>query len=173
MRQGLGCELDARNPGSDIDSSADRSSACSILEEAAGCELDVYIEFRKVWRKREKEEKMDNNKIYQMKFSKIYPLLVSKAERKDREKTEVDQVICWLTGYNEKQIEEMAVSDITYKEFFEQAPSMNPNRKLIRGSVCGIKVELIKEPLMQEIRYLDKLIDELAKGKNMEKILRK
>lgn len=116
---------------------------------------------------------MDNNKVYQMRFSKIYPLLVNKAERKGREKTEVDQIICWLTGYNEKQIEEMAVSDITYEDFFDQAPSMNPNRKLIRGSVCGIKVELIEEPLMQEIRYLDKLIDELAKGKSMEKILRK
>lgn len=116
---------------------------------------------------------MDNNKVYQMKFSKIYPLLVNKAVRKGREKKEVDQIICWLTGYNEKRIGEMADSDITYGEFFEQAPSMNPNRKLIRGSVCGIKVELIEEQLLQEIRYLDKLIDELAKGKSMDKILRK
>ncbi|MDD3415908.1 MAG: DUF2200 domain-containing protein [Lachnospiraceae bacterium] len=116
---------------------------------------------------------MENSKVYQMKFSKIYPLLINKVVRKGREKNEVDQVICWLTGYNEEKIGEMADSAITYEEFFEQAPFMNPNRRLIRGSVCGIKVESIEEPLMQEIRYLDKLLDELSKGKTMEKILRK
>ncbi|MDD3141700.1 MAG: DUF2200 domain-containing protein [Lachnospiraceae bacterium] len=116
---------------------------------------------------------MENSKVYQMKFSKIYPLLINKAVRKGREKNEVDQVICWLTGYSEEKIWEMADSVITYEEFFEQAPSMNPNRRLIHGSVCGIKVETIEEPLMQEIRYLDKLIDELSKGKTMKKILRK
>ena len=116
---------------------------------------------------------MENSKVYQMKFSKIYPLLINKAVRKGREKNEVDQVICWLTGYSEKKIWKMADSAITYEEFFEQAPSLNPNRRLKHGSVCGIKVETIEEPLMQEIRYLDKLVDEVSKGKTMEKILRK
>ena len=113
-----------------------------------------------------------NEKIYKMEFAKIYPLLVNKAVRKGRSKEEVDEIICWLTGYKPEDLERMASTSINYEEFFNNAPEMNENRKLIKGVVCGIRVEDIKEPLMQEIRYLDKLIDELAKGKKMDKILR-
>ncbi len=115
---------------------------------------------------------MENEKVYAMKFSKVYPLLVAKAERKGRTRQEVDEVTCWLTGYDQGGLEEKIAEDVDYRMFFAQAPAMNPNRHLIKGVVCGIRVENIEEPLMQEIRYLDKLVDELAKGKMMEKILR-
>ena len=115
---------------------------------------------------------MSNEKVYGMSFSKIYPLLVTKAEKKGRTLDEVTQVITWLTGYTAEEIEKAAVSSLTYGDFFRNAPQLNPNRKLITGVICGVRVETIEEPLMQEIRYLDKLIDELAKGKAMEKILR-
>lgn len=116
---------------------------------------------------------MNNEKIYNMQFSKIYPLLVNKVEKKNHTKEETDMIITWLCGYSEEDINNMLDSDITYRKFFENAPLLNPNRKLITGSICKIKVEDIQDPLMQNIRYLDKLIDELAKGKQMEKILRK
>ncbi|SCI65477.1 Uncharacterized protein conserved in bacteria [uncultured Clostridium sp.] len=115
---------------------------------------------------------MDNNKIYQMRFAKIYGLLLQKAARKNRTKDEVDQIIRWLTGYTQQDLENFAISESTYGAFFVRAPVPNPNRRMIKGVVCGVRVEQIKEPLMQEIRYLDKLIDELAKGKPLEKILR-
>lgn len=115
---------------------------------------------------------MDNEKIYKMEFAKIYPLLVNKAVRKGRLKEEVDEIICWLTGYKPEDLERMASTSVNYEEFFNNAPELNENRKLIKGVVCGIRVEDIREPLMQEIRYLDKLIDELAKGKKLDKILR-
>lgn len=108
-----------------------------------------------------------------MGFGKIYPLLVKKAEKKGRTVEEVDQIITWLTGYTQKEIQEAAASSLTYGDFFRNAPRPNPNRRQITGLICGVRVELIQEPLMQEIRYLDKLIDELAKGKSMEKIMRK
>lgn len=116
---------------------------------------------------------MENEKVYQMQFSKIYPLLVNKAVKKGRTQEEVDEVISWLTGYSREQLAELAGTSVSYREFFNNAPQMNENRKLITGKICGISVESIQEPLMQEIRYLDKLVDELAKGKAMEKILRK
>lgn len=116
---------------------------------------------------------MDHEKVYAMNFAKIYPLLVSKAEKKGRTTEEVQEVICWLTGYTVGEIEEAAENSTTYGDFFRNAPKLNPDRKLIKGVVCGVRVEDIEEPLMQEIRYLDKLVDELAKGKPMEKILRK
>ena len=103
-----------------------------------------------------------------MKVSEVYPLLIRKAERKGRSKAEVDQVISWLTGYDMNTVD----PDITYGEFFSNAPAMNPRAELITGSVCGIRVEEISDPLMQRIRWLDKLVDELAKGKSLEKILR-
>ena len=106
--------------------------------------------------------------VSDMKFSKIYPLLVQKAERKGRTKEEVDQIIQWLTGYGAQQWDPEA----TNREFFENAPAMNPNAELIKGTVCGIRVEEIEDPLMKKIRWLDKLIDELAKGKSMDRILR-
>ena len=116
---------------------------------------------------------MENEKVYQMKFAKIYELLVNKAVRKDRTKEEVDEIIRWLTGYKQEELDQMSVSEIGYGEFFQNAPELNENRKKIKGVVCGVRVEEIEEPLMQEIRYLDKLVDELAKGKQIEKILRK
>lgn len=111
--------------------------------------------------------------IYKLSFAKVYPMYVQKAEKKERTKAEVDQIITWLTGYKEQQLQSQIDNEVSFETFFAQAPELNPNRKLITGSVCGIKVQEITEPLMQEIRYLDKLIDELAKGKAMDKILRK
>lgn len=116
---------------------------------------------------------MGNEKVYQMDYSKVYHLLVSKAEKKGRTRQEVDEVIRWLTGYNQSELEEMLERPVTYGDFFLNAPELNENRKLIKGMVCGIRVEDIEEPLMQEIRYLDKLVNELARGKAMDKILRK
>ena len=116
---------------------------------------------------------MDNEKVFSMSFAKVYPMLIAKAERKGRTRAEVLEVTAWLTGYTQDQIEAQLNGNTTYGDFFRQAPALNPNRTLIKGSICGIKVELIEDPLMQNIRYLDKLVDELAKGKAMEKILRK
>lgn len=116
---------------------------------------------------------MDNEKVYQMDFSKVYHLLVSKAEKKGRARQEVDEIIRWLTGYHQTELEEMLNRSLYYGDFFRNAPQLNANRKRIKGVVCGVRVEEIEEPLMQEIRYLDKLVDELAKGKAMDKILRK
>ncbi len=116
---------------------------------------------------------MAYEKVYNMSFGKVYPLLVNKAVKKGRTAEEVNQLITWLTGYSPEEVEQAAVSDISYGDFFRRAPEMNPDRKQIKGVVCGVRVEDIEEPLMQDIRYLDKLVDELAKGKAMEKILRK
>lgn len=117
-------------------------------------------------------EQQTFEKVYQMPLGKVYPLLVNKAIKKGRTQEEVNTIICWLTGYSPRQLEELLNLSTTYGDFFRNAPAPNPNRKLIKGSICGIRVEEIEEPLMQEIRYLDKLVDELAKGKPMEKILR-
>ena len=116
---------------------------------------------------------MEKEKVYRMPFAKVYPLLVNKAVRKGRTAVEVDQVIQWLTGYDTDGLIAVLDSEANYETFFAEAPQMNPNRKKIVGTICGVRVENIEEPLMQEIRYLDKLIDELAKGKTLEKILRK
>ncbi|MCB9009207.1 MAG: DUF2200 domain-containing protein [Ardenticatenaceae bacterium] len=115
---------------------------------------------------------MTKHRIYTMAFSGVYPLYVQKAERKNRTKEEVDEIICWLTGYDQAGLEQQIEQKNDFETFFAQAPTMNPNRLLIKGVVCGVRVEEIEDPLMQKIRYLDKLIDELAKGKAMEKILR-
>ena len=115
---------------------------------------------------------MHNEKIYNMAFAKVFPLLMAKAEKKGRTHTEVMEVTAWLTGYTAGAIESALTTDLTYGDFFRNAPSLNPNRTLITGVVCGVRVETVEEPLMREIRYLDKLVDELAKGKPMEKILR-
>ena len=115
---------------------------------------------------------MTNEQVFAMSFAKVYPMLIAKAERKGRTRDEVLAVTAWLTGYTNEQVEELLDSDITYGDFFRNAPMPNPARKKITGSVCGVKVEAIQAPLVQEIRYLDKLVDELAKGKPMEKILR-
>lgn len=115
---------------------------------------------------------MPRTDVTQMPFAKLYPLLVSKAEKKGRTRQEVDQVTAWLTGYTAEEIARLEQSDTTYGDFFRRAPAMNPNRALITGKVCGIRVEEMEDPLMRDIRYLDKLVDELAKGKSMEVILR-
>ena len=116
---------------------------------------------------------MTNDRIYSMSVAKVYPLYVSKAEKKGRTKAEVDEILRWLTGYDQKSLESRLGNQTDFETFFNEAPLLNPSRKAITGMICGVRVEEIKEPLMQEIRYLDKLIDELAKGKQMEKILRK
>jgi len=116
---------------------------------------------------------MTQHRIYAMSFAKVYPLLVAKAEKKGRTKAEVDEIIHWLTGYSPEALSDQLAKSVSFEDFFAQAPRMNPARSLITGVVCGVRVESIEEPLMREIRYLDKLIDELAKGKAMEKILRK
>lgn len=115
---------------------------------------------------------MKKHRIFTMEFAKVYPLYVQKAERKNRSKDEVDQIICWLTGYEQDSLERQITQRVDFETFFEQSPALNPSRSLIKGLVCGVRVEEVEDPLMQKIRYLDKLIDELAKGKAMEKILR-
>ncbi|MBP9732221.1 MAG: DUF2200 domain-containing protein [Candidatus Magasanikbacteria bacterium] len=116
---------------------------------------------------------MTKHRIYTMSFASVYPLYVAKAEKKGRTKSEVDEIIRWLTGYSQKKLEAQVKKETNFEDFFAKAPELNPSRKLITGVICGMRVEDIAEPLMREIRYLDKLIDELARGKAMEKILRK
>ena len=116
---------------------------------------------------------MPRTDVTQMPFAKLYPLLVAKAEKKGRTRQEVDRVTSWLTGYTPEDIARLEQSDTGYGDFFRHAPAMNPNRARITGKVCGVRVEEIEDTLMREIRYLDKLVDELAKGKSMEQILRK
>lgn len=115
---------------------------------------------------------MTKHRIFTTKFAGVYPLYVQKAERKNRTKEEVDQVICWLTGYDLAGLQQQIEEQHDFETFFAQAPAIHPGSSLIKGTVCGIRVEEIEDPLMQKIRYLDKLVDELAKGKAMEKILR-
>ena len=115
---------------------------------------------------------MSHHRIFGMRFSGVYPLYIQKAERKNRTKEEVDQIICWLTGYTEAELQRQIERGSDFETFFAEAPSINRNTSLIKGVVCGVRVEAIEDPLMQKIRYLDKLIDELAKGKPLEKILR-
>ncbi len=120
-----------------------------------------------------KETIKTKNRIYTMSFSIVYPLYITKVKRKSRTKEEVDEIIRWLTGYTQKKIEGHLQKKTNFKDFFNNAPKLNPSRKLIKGTICGIRVEEIKDPIVREVRYLDKLIDELSKGKTMEKILRK
>lgn len=115
---------------------------------------------------------IDKPRIYQVSFASVYPLYIAKVERKNRARAEVDQIIGWLTGYTQKQLDGQIKAQVDLEDFFNQAPKLNPLRRLITGVICGVRVEDIKEPVMQEIRYLDKLVDELAKGKAMSKILR-
>ncbi len=115
---------------------------------------------------------MDHSRVYRMSFAGVYPLYIQKAEKKGRTKEEVDTIICWLTGYDRQSLQEQIDRKSSFETFFDQAPQIHPNAVKITGVICGYRVEDIAEPLMQKIRYLDKLIDELAKGKTMEKILR-
>ncbi|EEO0604285.1 DUF2200 domain-containing protein [Listeria monocytogenes] len=116
---------------------------------------------------------MKKLRIYTMSFASVYPLYIQKAEKKDRTKEEVDEIIFWLTGYDQDSLQQAIDQAIDFETFFAEAPKMNPNASLITGVICGYRVEEIEDKLMQQIRYLDKLVDELAKGKKMEKILRK
>ncbi|MGJ9371776.1 DUF2200 domain-containing protein [Nesterenkonia sp. CF4.4] len=115
---------------------------------------------------------MTKHRIYTMSFASVYPHYVTKAERKGHSRAEVDKIIEWLTGYSAGQLQRVLDEEVDFETFFAQAPAMNPSRSLITGVICGVRVEEIEEPLMREIRYLDKLIDEMARGKAMEKVLR-
>ena len=115
---------------------------------------------------------MDNTRVFKMPFAKVYPMYIQKAEKKGRTKQEVDEIIFWLTGYDEASLQKQLERNADFETFFGEAPQINPNVSRITGVVCGIRVEAIEDKLMQQIRYLDKLVDELAKGKAMEKILR-
>jgi hypothetical protein len=115
---------------------------------------------------------MSEHRIFTTPFSSVYPLYVQKAQRKGRSQDEVDQIVCWLTGYTETELQQHLRDQSDFRTFFAEAPAINPSSALIKGVVCGVRVEEVEDPLMQKIRYLDKLIDELAKGKAMEKILR-
>ena len=114
-----------------------------------------------------------NSRVYKMTFASVYPLYVAKAEKKGRTKAEVNEIICWLTGYQEKDIQEIIDNNIDFEHFFSQAPNINPDAKKITGVICGCRIEEIEDELMRQIRCLDKLVDELAKGKPMHKILKK
>ncbi|TAX28869.1 DUF2200 domain-containing protein [Rhizobium leguminosarum] len=116
---------------------------------------------------------MTKHRIYSVSVASVYPHYVAKAEKKGRTKTEVDDIICWLTGHSQQSLDDQLAEKTNFEDFFAQAPRMNPSRSLITGVICGVRVEDIQETTMREVRYLDKLIDELAKGKAMEKILRK
>jgi hypothetical protein len=116
---------------------------------------------------------MERHRIYTISFARVYPLYIAKAEKKGRTKEEVDEIIRWLTGYGQKELEGQLEKQTDLETFFVEAPGLNPSRTLIKGVICGVRVEDIEEPIMREIRYLDKLIDELANGKTIEKILRK
>ena len=116
---------------------------------------------------------MSNTRIFSTPFANVYPLYIQKAGKKGRTKDEVDAIICWLTGYTQKSLQQQIEKQTDFESFFHQAPQLNPNVSKITGVICGYRVEEIKDPLMQKIRYLDKLVDELAKGRALEKILRK
>jgi len=116
---------------------------------------------------------MAEHRIFTTKFSSVYPLYIQKAERKGRTKNEVDQIIYWLTGYGKMELKKALLEEIDFRAFFDEAPLLHPNCSMIKGLVCGVRVEEVEDPLMRKIRYLDKLVDELAKGKSLEKILRK
>lgn len=116
---------------------------------------------------------MDNTRVYKMSFASVYPLYINKVERKGRTKEELDTIIFWLTGYSKQSLQKQIDTKTDFENFFGKAPKLNPNVSKITGIICGVRVEEIEDPLMQKVRYLDKLVDELAKGKAMEKILRK
>lgn len=118
-------------------------------------------------------DEVKRQRIYTMSLARVYPLYLTKVERKGRTKAELDQVICWLFGYSEDELKQVLAKELSFEQLIKQAPKLNPHRKLIKGVVCGVRVEDIEDPIIREIRYLDKLIDELAAGKTMEKILRK
>jgi hypothetical protein len=116
---------------------------------------------------------MAKHRIYSVSVASVYLHYVAKAEKRGRTKAEVDRIICWLTGYSEERLDDQLANNVNFEDFFAQAPRLNPSRSLVTGVICGARIEEIQEPIMREIRYLDKMIDELAKGRTMDKILRK
>jgi hypothetical protein len=130
------------------------------LNSGAAVYIDVFVKTDK------------NHRIFAMAFASVYPLYIEKAKKKGRTKAEVDEVVMWLTGYSSKQLQRAVDAKVDFRRFFAEAPKLNPNVKLINGVVCGVRIEDIDDPLMKKIRYLDKLVDELARGKAMEKVLR-
>ena len=116
---------------------------------------------------------MDNTRVYKMSFASVYPLYINKVERKGRTKAELDEIIAWLTGYDEQAMQRIIDNKTNFETFFAEAPALNPNAHKITGVICGYRIEDIEDPIMRKVRYLDKLVDELAKGRPMEKILRK
>jgi hypothetical protein len=130
-------------------------------------------QFRRSQKDRSVKSDFANHRIYSMSFASVYPLYIAKAEKKGRAKAEVDEAIRWLTGYTAKGLEAQIKKKTTFQEFFDSAPKLNPARDMITGVICGVRVEEIDHPLMRNIRYMDKLIDEIAKGRAMEKVLRK
>ena len=156
----------------------DKPMPLALIKKVAAWRLKEEMANVEAKKSASKKPKMKNeanteHRVYAMTFSSVYPLYVTKAERKGRTKAEVDECIRWLTGYTQKQLESQIKKQVDFRAFFAEAKKINPSRKLITGVVCGVRIEELKEPLMREIRYLDKLVDELAKGRPMEKILRK
>jgi hypothetical protein len=146
----------------------------SIRISTGGRSIDLLSPYSKGFYEQNRlESSMDNTRVYRMLFSGVYPMYVQKAEKKGRTKEEVDTLICWLTGYNKKTLQAQIDRKVDFETFFAQAPALNPNASKITGMICGYRIEEIEDKLMQKVRYLDKLIDELAKGKAMEKIMRK
>jgi hypothetical protein len=119
-----------------------------------------------------RKSSMDPARVYKLTFSSVYPLYIQKAERKDRTKDEVDEIVCWLTGYTKQSLQKQINANVDFETFFNEAPMLNPNAAKITGVICGYRIEEIEDEIIRKVRYLDKLIDELAKGKAMEKILR-
>jgi hypothetical protein len=150
-----------------VHGAAEQARACIALPGAGSCTNNLGPPARSFLKP------MQKHRIYSMSFASVYPLYVAKAEKKGRTKAEVDKVICWLTGYSQKKLESQINKRTDFETFFADAPELNPSRSLIKGVVCGVRVEEIEEPLMREIRYLDKLIDELARGKALDKVLRR
>jgi hypothetical protein len=153
-----------------VDAVASEPGAASI--DAAMVSSRLWVVRRMEGRSMKDVHTMKKHRIYTMSFAHIYPAYVAKAERKGRTKSEVDEIIRWLTGYEQDALESHLEKQTDFETFLEEAPHLNPSRALIKGVVCGVRVETIEEPTMREIRYLDKLVDELARGKAMEKILR-
>lgn len=153
------------------------SLASSILRRSAGILLcivpaeSVFVVILLFYYKRYTGG-MSEHRVYRMSFSSVYPLYIAKAQKKQRTKEEVDQLICWLTGYSASGLQEAIAQQVTLEEFFHRAPKLNPLRSRITGVICGVRIEHIEDPLMREIRYLDKVIDELAKGRPMQNIMR-
>lgn len=163
----MGLQVARARGKSGIEPPAMTATRCWTAPE--GGQLDIgYLGPDDLW-----NASMTKHRIYSVSVASVYPHYVAKAEKKGRTKAEVDEIICWLTGHSQETLDDQLANKVNFEDFFAQAPGMNPSRSLVTGVICGVRVEDVQEPTMREIRYLDKLIDELSKGKKMEKILRK